>query len=292
MRDTAVTESAFLQLLDELRPRLHRYCARMMGSAIDGEDVLQEALANAAEAFAAASPLSRPEGWLFRIAHNAALDALRRRQREGARADAKLDDLVDTSAATDARVAARASLAIFMQLPATQRSTVLMIDLLGYSLAETVEMLGVSLATVKAALHRGRRALRRSTANAFGETARALSSAELARLRAYADRFNDRDFEALRDLLAEDVQLELVNRRRLRGKKEVSVYFTRYAAATGWSISPVLADGRLALLVNDATAVDESAYVVLLDWADARIAGIRDFRFARYVMDGMKVTPL
>src|SRR5258705_12246352 len=71
-------------LLTAMRPKLHRYCARMVGSVIDGEDVLQDALIKAVEAFASAGPLGNPEGWLFRIAHNTALDFLRRRNRQDA----------------------------------------------------------------------------------------------------------------------------------------------------------------------------------------------------------------
>jgi RNA polymerase sigma-70 factor (ECF subfamily) len=56
-------------LLVAMRPRLHRYCARMAGSVIDGEDVLQDALTKAVEAAAAVRPIRNPEGWLFRIAH-------------------------------------------------------------------------------------------------------------------------------------------------------------------------------------------------------------------------------
>ena len=66
------------QLLARLRPKLHRYCARMVGSVIDGEDVLQDALIKAVKASASAGPIGNPEGWLFRIAHNTALDFLRR----------------------------------------------------------------------------------------------------------------------------------------------------------------------------------------------------------------------
>src|SRR6476659_6561009 len=71
-------------LLAAIRPKLHRYCARMVGSVIDGEDVLQDALIKAVEAFPAAGPIGNPEGWLFRIAHNTALDFLRRRNRQAA----------------------------------------------------------------------------------------------------------------------------------------------------------------------------------------------------------------
>jgi DNA-directed RNA polymerase specialized sigma24 family protein len=77
----AATEErlAFDRLIGDLRPKLHRYCARMTGSVVDGEDVLQEALLKAIDAFNPAEPVANPEGWLFRIAHNAALDFLRRR---------------------------------------------------------------------------------------------------------------------------------------------------------------------------------------------------------------------
>src|SRR3954452_23923647 len=78
---TAASKQNFERLLAELRPKLHRYSARMTGSVIDGEDVVQGALMKAIEAFAEAGPIANPEGWLFRIAHNAALDYLRRRAR-------------------------------------------------------------------------------------------------------------------------------------------------------------------------------------------------------------------
>jgi RNA polymerase sigma-70 factor (ECF subfamily) len=277
--------------MSELRPRLHRYCARMVGSAVDGEDVVQEAMAKAAEAFPAAGGIERPESWLFRIAHNAALDALRRRKRQAAvRSDIDLADLADASAAADSRVAAAASLAAFLHLPAAQRSSVVLIDVLGHSLAETAEILGFSLPAVKAALHRARAQLRRLADAPEGPTPN-LAAAEQDRLRAYADRFNARDFDALRDLLAEDVRLDLVNRTRLTGRKNVSVYFSRYAEVFDWRFSPGLAEGRPALLVSDpADAAGAIGYVVLLDWADGRIAAIRDFRYAAYVTETLAVS--
>jgi RNA polymerase sigma-70 factor (ECF subfamily) len=281
------------RLMAEERSRLHRYCARMMGSSVEGEDVVQDALAKAAEAYAAASPIERPQSWLLRIAHNTALDALRSRGRRATfGADIDLDAIADPAAAADARVAAAASLSSFVHLPAAQRSSVLLSDVLGYSLAETGEILGVSLASVKAALHRGRAGLKR-IADAPPVATPPLAAAERDRLQAYADRFNARDFDALRDLLAEDVRLDLANRMRLDGRKDVSVYFTRYGANTGWRFAPAMAEGRPALLVTDTSREKTVAdYVVLLDWKDGRIAAIRDFRFAPYVMDGMEVTAL
>ena len=67
--------------LGELRPKLHRYCARMTGFVIDGEDVVQDALMKAINALPNAGSIVDISGWVFRIAHNAALDFLRRRRR-------------------------------------------------------------------------------------------------------------------------------------------------------------------------------------------------------------------
>ncbi len=71
----------FEDRLKALRPRLHRYCARMTGSAVNGEDVLQDTLVKALHARAQGAGVDNLEGWLFRIAHNASLDFLRDRSR-------------------------------------------------------------------------------------------------------------------------------------------------------------------------------------------------------------------
>src|SRR5260370_41269550 len=71
---------AFLETITHLRPRLHRYCSRMTGSAMDGEDIVQEALFQAhrrLDSFGDNRPLAP---WLFRIAHNRCSDFLRRRE--------------------------------------------------------------------------------------------------------------------------------------------------------------------------------------------------------------------
>src|SRR5258708_4026226 len=99
--------AAFERLLGELRPKLHRYCARMTGSVIDGEDVVQEAVLKAIEALDEAGALANPEGWLFRIAHNAALDFLRRQARQQAvRSDEDPDMTADHATPGDQGLAA------------------------------------------------------------------------------------------------------------------------------------------------------------------------------------------
>jgi RNA polymerase sigma-70 factor, ECF subfamily len=291
MNEARRDRESFEQWMGAMRPRLHRYCARMVGSAIDGEDIVQEALFKATEAWETVGAIEKPEPWLFRIAHNAALDALRRRRRqERRRVDADLETIGDPTGAADARVAAAASLAAFMRLPAAQRSTVVLIDVLGHSADETAEILSMTLAAIKAALRRGRLGLRRLAADAERGAAPRLETAETTRLRAYADRFNARDFDALRALLAEDVRLDLFNRRRLVGRKDVSLYFTHYGQNPAWRISVCRVEGRPALAVTDPSA--PARYVILLDWAGDRIAAIRDFRFAPYAMESLDVALL
>src|ERR1700760_3714123 len=189
--------TAFNDLIAELRPSLHRYCARMVGSAFDGEDVVQDALASAAAAYHAG--IEKPQNWLFRVAHNAALDALRKRKRLSAmEVDADISLAADDGALADARVASHASLAALQALTPVERASVVLLDVLGHSLAETAETLGVSVPAGKAALHRGRARL--SNIKDEAPVVMPISAEERARLRAYADRFNARDFDALRDL--------------------------------------------------------------------------------------------
>src|SRR5262249_62328878 len=70
-------QAQLLALAGELRPELHRYCARLMGSVIDGEDVVQDAFARAFVALDQLPNVPPLRAWLFRIAHNRALDLLR-----------------------------------------------------------------------------------------------------------------------------------------------------------------------------------------------------------------------
>jgi RNA polymerase sigma-70 factor (ECF subfamily) len=280
------------QLLGELRPRLHRYCARMTGSVIDGEDVVQETLLKAMEAAPAAGPIANPEGWLFRIAHHAALDFLRRRAREEARqSNEDLDMIAAAANPVEDRQIVAASLRTFMRLPVSQRSSIILSDVLGHSLQEICEIAGATLPSVKAALQRGRGRLRALAAAADDAPAPALAEPERTRLKTYVERFNAHDFDAVRAMLAEEVRLELVNRKRLEGKKNVAPYFGNYAIRPHWRFTAGFVDSRPAILVYDADDPDERLkYFVLLEWAGGKIAGIRDFVFARYAMEGAELT--
>jgi RNA polymerase sigma-70 factor (ECF subfamily) len=275
-------------LLVAMRPKLHRYCARMTGSVIDGEDVLQDALIKAVEAFASAGPIRNPEGWLYKIAHNTALDFLRRRGRQEAlRSAEEVDMIADEIDVVESRQIAATSLRTFMRLPVAQRSSVILMDVLGCSLAEVCEVMDYSLPAVKAALHRGRTQLR-ELADEPDDTPRpALSATDRARLDAYVTHFNARDFDAIRAIIADDVRLELVGKTRLNGKAEVSRYFGNYEKISDWHLVPGLVEGRPAILVFDPAAPGAPPrYFMLVDWQADKVATIRDFRHAAYVIDG------
>jgi RNA polymerase sigma-70 factor (ECF subfamily) len=282
------------RLFAALRPKLHRYCARMTGSVIDGEDVVQVALMKAVEALPQAGSIAHPEAWLFRIAHNAALDFVRARARkEQLFTDIDFESVDDPSDPIEDRQDVALGLHRLMQLPATQRSAVILMDVLGYSLQEIAPILECTIPALKAALHRGRGRLRR-LADAPDETPVAtLAAPQRALLLQYIDRFNARDFDAIRALLSEEVQLDLVARTRLDGRKDVAVYFTNYAKIPGWRVGAGTVEGQPAALVYlpDGPA-DQPSYFVLLHWIGGRLARIRDFHFARYAVEDAAMVPV
>src|ERR1700723_1952064 len=275
-------------LLAAMRPRLHRYCARMVGSVIDGEDVLQDALIKAVESFASAGPIGNPEGWLFRIAHNTALDFLRRRNRQQAvRSGEEVDMIADPVDIVATHEIASASLRTFMRLPVAQRASVILMDVLGCSLQEICEVMDFSLPAVKAALHRGRTQLRELADEPDDRPPPKLSDADRKRLGGYVAHFNARDFDAIRAMIADDVRLDLVNKMRMNGKAEVSRYFGNYSKIEDWHLVPGLVEGRPAILVFDPNAPGSAPkYFMLLQWTAGKVADIRDFRHAPYIIDG------
>ncbi len=153
MTDVSPQSDAKRQLLvrtlAELRPRLHRYAARMTGSAIDGDDVVQETLVKTLESPPDIDNFSVLERWLIRVTHNAAIDFLRQRTRQDSRQSVEDPDMIiDPSASVDTGDTALASLRTFMRLPALQRSTVIFKDVLGYSLDEIANFTESSIPAV------------------------------------------------------------------------------------------------------------------------------------------------
>jgi RNA polymerase sigma-70 factor (ECF subfamily) len=279
----------FEQLLAEMRPMLHRYCARMTGSAIDAEDVVQDALLKAVAARPSAGAIANPRGWLVRIAHNAALDFLRRRAHEPVlETDGELD-MIAAPETPDPEIV-HASLRSFMRLPTLQRAAVILKDVLGHSVEEVASITGATMGASKSALQRGRDRLRAIAREPDAVEVPRLSDAAHTRLAAYVDGFESGDFDAVRAMLAEDVELDLVARLRRRGASEVGEYLGRYAAAKQWAFAAGVVEQRPVMLVYDRdVSLDTPAYFVALDFEGGRVVRIRDFLFARYAMEGVEL---
>jgi RNA polymerase sigma-70 factor (ECF subfamily) len=282
------------QLFATLRPKLHRYCARMTGSAVDGEDVVQSALVKAIEALSRSRAIEQPEAWLFRIAHNAALDFLRARARREILFEDGDPEAVESAAdPIEERQAVAVSLHRLMALPPLQRSTVVLMDVLGYSIEEITVIIGATLPAVKAALHRGRGTLRRLADLPEERPAPILDAPVRALLKTYVDRFNARDFDAIRDRLAEEVRLDLVARQSRTGRSDVARYFGNYGSLKDWQLVAGTADGQPAALVyTEDGPVGRPSYFILLQWTDGGLVGIRDFRYARYAAESAVLAPV
>ncbi len=271
--------------LTALRPRLHRYCARMTGSAVDGEDVLQDTLVKALAARAEGVEADNLDGWLFRIAHNTSLDFLRRRSRT---AVVPLTEDIEAAAMPEADVVA-VGFQTFLQLPELQRCAVILRNVLGHSVEEIADIAGCSPAAAKSALQRGRVALRRLAGMPADTRLPLMGDAARRKMADFVERFREGDFDGIRAMLAEDVRLELVGRLQWEGRATIAPYFTRYAAETKWRFALGAIEGRPAMLVFDGTGAMESpAHFVLVEWSESRIIGIRDFLFAPYVLEALE----
>ena len=254
----------------------------MAGSAVDGEDVLQDTLVKALHALSEGAKVENLEGWLLRIAHNASLDFLRGAARNTV---VPLTEDIEAAPMPEADIVA-ISFQTFLRLPELQRCAVILKDVLGHSVDEIASVAACTPAAAKSALQRGRTALRRLAREPEDARLPLMSDSDRQKIAAYVDRFRSGDFDAIRAMLADDVKLELVNRLQLAGRDKFAPYFTRYGEEPKWRFAVGAVEGRPAMLVFDATGpMEKPAHFVLIDWSDDRIAKIRDFLFAPYALE-------
>jgi RNA polymerase sigma-70 factor (ECF subfamily) len=274
---------AFLGTIANLRPSLHRYCSRMTGSVLDGEDVVQEALFQAyrmLDSFDDSRPLAP---WLFRIAHNRCIDFLRRR---GVRQEAETavvePDLV-LPADPPGPALGRAVEHLVLALPPKERACVLLKDVFDYSLEEIAELVDSTVGGVKAALHRGRSRLPASPEP--GAPRRAKNADEARLLHLYVERFNRRDWDGLRELIAADARLRVAD--RFTGSVGESPYFGRYE---GWPVPWRLAVGEVdgepvvVILMNRGTEEWKPEAVVRLEVTDRHVTRIADYIHCPWIL--------
>jgi RNA polymerase sigma factor (sigma-70 family) len=283
--------AGLLALAGELRPELHRYCARLMGSVIDGEDVVQDTLARALVALQELeeqgleeTPPLRP--WLFRIAHNRALDLLRSRAVRMAEPIDAASDVADPASPDPVEMlmrqeAVKTAVSRFAELPTVQRSVVILKDVLDESLSEIAALLDLTVDAVKGHLARGRARLREINAQAGPLADARPASAAVAR---YVALFNQRDWDGLRALLADDVKLIQSTYPLRVGRADVGMFFTIYAKFEGLWLAPAWLEGREVIAVFADRADPKPSYMMWLEWRDGQISFIRDYRYARYVV--------
>jgi len=280
-----VTRKQFLEEIEELRPKLHRFCSRMCGSVLDGEDVVQEVLAQAFYNLPSLKNKSRLEPWLFRIAHHKCVDLIRRERRqredtvpyeeenepEGAAAENELEDepINETLAA------------LVGALPPKERAAVLLKDVLQYRLAEVAEVVDSTVGGVKAALHRARTKLR--TLQAVPSHVE-LDLRQRNLLEAYVECFNRRDWDALHRLIQADATLDVVD--RFVGKMEEAGYFRNYVALPWeWKLSLGRVDGEPVILHWKKFGSDWRPHAAIrLWWQDGKVVRIKDYAHVDYIL--------
>ena len=274
----------------ELRTELHRYCARLMGSVIDGEDVVQDTLVRAFVALEALEEMPPLRPWLFRIAHNRALDLLRGRAVRKAEPIGAASDVADPGSPDPLETlmrqeAVKTAVSRFVELPTIQRSVVILKDVLGESLKEIAALLDLTVDAVKGHLARGRARLQEINRGA-GPPLEEVQPASAAVAR-YVALFNQRDWDGLRALLADDVKL-IQSAHPLRvGAADVGMFFTIYAnhakSENLWLV-PAWLEGREVIAVFENRGDPKPSYIMWLEWRDGRISFIRDYRYVRYVV--------
>ena len=284
-------QAQLLALAGELRPELHRYCARLMGSVIEGEDVVQDTFARAFVALDELQEVPSLRAWLFRIAHNRALDLLRSRAIRAAEPIEAAHEVADPESPDPVEVlmrreAVETAVSRFVELPTVQRSVVILKDVLDQSLEEIAAMLDLTVNAVKAHLARGRARLKainaQANAQAPAQPAPRPPSPAVAR---YVALFNRHDWEGLRAMLADDVRLIQSTYPLRAGAADVGVFFGIYSRSAPVRLAPAWLDGREVIAVYEDPQAVKPSYLMWLEWADGRISFIRDYRYVRYVVD-------
>jgi RNA polymerase sigma-70 factor (ECF subfamily) len=254
----------------------------MTGSAMDGEDVVQDALFEAyrkLDQYDESRPLSP---WLFKIAHNRCIDLLRKRGVRVEVESAAMGPESMTPANPDVLGVGRAVEQLVISLPPKERACVLLKDVFDYTLEEIAELVGSTVGGAKAALNRGRSKL---AALPEPVKSRREPNPQLSRLlHLYVDRFNKRDWDGLRELISADAQLRVVD--RFAGPVEEAPYFKNYERQTvPWRLAVAEVDSELVIVaLHEHRDEWRPASVTRLEVIDQHIVRIVDYAHCAWVL--------
>jgi len=309
-------ESAFGEIAATYRRELEAHCYRMLGSLADAEDALQETLVRAWKGLAGFEGRASLRTWLYRIATNVSVDLAARRPARtlphlagpplppGAAPtgpgsdpiwlDPAPPDLWEGAAVNpEAQVSARQSVAVaFMtllhQLPATQRAVLLLREVIGFSAAETAELLDSSVPAVNSSLQRARATLDRDRER----TPEPPADHQLQELlRRYIEAWESGTPDLLARLLRDDAVLTMPPMPSWFAGAEAVLGFLGWLQANGGELRfiPAVAAGATAAagyLRGPGEAVFRPAGIHLIEWDGDRVASIHAFlipdRFARF----------
>ncbi|PXY19739.1 RNA polymerase subunit sigma-70 [Prauserella muralis] len=311
-RARAGDHDAFRELVEPYRQELRLHCYRLLGSLADAEDLLQDVL------LAAWRGLDRFEGrssvrtWLYRIATNRCLNALRDAGRrkppepvppfeppEPTRRaeptwlqpypDTLLDRIPDHGPDPEARYHGKEAVELafitgLQLLPPRQAATLVLRDVLGYAAAEVADLLGTTETAVKGALQRARASLDRHRAAGHGRPPSPGSAAERELTRRFADAFTSGDIDGILALLTDDAWLAMPPApHEYHGAEDIAAFLR---ASMAWSPSSTLhltgtrANTQPAFacyLADEGDGAATPAGLVVLTLAAQRIRGITRF---------------
>ena len=309
MSDLAATqihgESNVESLLEQYRKELTGYCYRMLGSAFEAEDAVQETMVRAWKAFDRFEGRAALRSWLYRIATNVCNDMLKSSQRRArpmdlgpsttarsvTEAPIPLPETVWVGPIPDSRVlpetgdpaemaVARetirlAFVASLQHLAPRQRAVLILREVLGWSANEVAELLETTVASVNSALQRARATLNSLNVTAT-DTLRLTDEAQLAMLARYVDAFERYDMDSLAALLHEDATLSM---------PPLSLWFRGHAEIREWMLGlgsgcrgsrlvPTVANGTPAFGQYRTTG---PWALIILEMSDGLITGVNSF---------------
>jgi RNA polymerase sigma-70 factor, ECF subfamily len=311
-------DAAFARLVEPLRRELHAHCYRMLGSAHDADDALQDALVRAWRGLARFEGRSSLRSWLYTVATRTCLDTAAGREKRALPVDlgpssprvvvgdAPLTEvawlgpypdagLAAGPAAPEARVEQReavelAFVAALQHLPGNQRAALVLFEVLGFSAAEIAGMMDTSVASVNSALQRARRIVSEKVPpRSQQQTLRALDDARVRRVVAdFSDALERGDAEALVALLTEDVTWAMPPLPAWYAGREAVMEFAvavPLGSCGAWKHLPTSANGQPAVgcyLRPGAEGPYAAWSVNVLDLREDGIAGVTSFLGAEH----------